>query len=62
MLSHLSVSLGHTVDGLIAPTRVSPEPATLSASLHALLARGARLQSLTVCFHDHQDIRREAQL
>ncbi len=45
-----------------ATNLTNPEPNQLRSSLHGVLGRGARLQSLAVRFRDSKDGQREAQL
>ncbi len=63
LLSHLRLTLGpSSPDGSSSQAPTIPEPHQLRSSLHGVLGRGARLQSLAVRFGDSKDGQREAQL
>ncbi len=63
LLSHLRLTLGpSSPDGSSSQAPTILEPHQLRDSLHGVLGRGARLQSLAVRFGDSRDGRREAQL
>ncbi len=63
LLLDLRLTLGtSSPDGPPSQDPTIPEPHQLRTSLHGVLGRGARLQSLAVRFGDSKDGRREAQL
>ncbi len=73
LLTHLQLTLGATRpqeaagagysnNNITSSALGSPTADQIRASLQAVLARGARLGSLTICFTDDRDGRREAQM
>ncbi len=66
LLTHMRLTLGRETHLEGSPGGAASQgpstPQQLLESLHAAVGRGARPQSLAVCFRDHADGRREAQL